>query len=605
MSGLDRLEWIIVDNGSTDGTVEFLADWRRHSPGRAATVLFNEGDVGGSRARNQGVAESSADSILFLDNDVYAEGVNWLSILQRALNESDQAVAVAPRLLFPGPERFIQSAGGGMTSHGRFGLLGRGLREYPTHEPVELRVWAPTACLLVRRSPFVDVGGFDEAFDPVSICEDVDLCLRLRANDGRTLIAHTAHLRHYEGTTFNHVAVDKQAHWMRHARVIRRRWATTIARGPFHDDADIYWRPMWKEYDDLGRAVARPATATETPQRDLTFFATSGELGAYPPQVRLGVVGCGAAARRGALPGFSPPGSDRAARAAPFLAFDGAPSARVVGVADHRLEEAETAASEFEARHVFRDGDELLSQVPLDGLIVCTSPDAHVAVALAGLTRGVPVFLEKPGATLRAGLEELRAARATGAPLCMVNLPWMYHPALAALAQTVQSGRLGSISAITGMFEHSGPENWSPTASWQHARGVGGIVRDLCPHVLTAIEVVLGELPAPLVPEHATSRRVAARAVAAGATVAVEVGWDAPVPRFELAVTGTIGTAKVELIPWAREMPKAPAVRGGPYRDFVNCILAGDHALTDLDNVAAALAAVLDLACVLDARGAS
>ena len=605
------IEWVVVDNGSSDGTPEFLEGWSRSAPDRL--VVRNEVDPGGCAGRNRGVARASGEYVVFLDNDVYLEDPGWLEVLL-AVPEADGAVAAAaPVLLFPGKPALVQSAGGGFTTRGHFGLLERGAADRPDLRATRPCAWAPTACLLVHREAFLAAGGFDEAFDPVSVCEDVDLCCRLRSSGAKVVVVGTSRLRHFEDTTFGHAGHAKFEYWRRHARTIRRRWRDVMMRGPLHTEDEIAWRPIAKDYADLRRASARLASDREATAQDLSFFASDALLPPSPSYVRVGVLGCGQVALRGALPGLSPPGSKLAAEAAAFLAFDGAPGARVVGVSDPEFDRSLAAAARFGVLHAEADAQRLLDTVPMEGVVVCAPPDCHSELARAALAHDVSVLVEKPAACTVEELEALVVARAAHPTrACMVNLPWAFHPAVATLAAAISAGRLGTPLGAAAVFEHTGPARWAPNAAWQRDEKVGGIVRDLGPHALVVLERLLGATPEPPSDsDFIREDRVRARTMAAGVEVSVELGWDARRPRFSVRVRGSEATAHVELIPWrgaigaagirlggrnnALAVPPDP-VGGGPYRQFVSCMAGPTESPTELNRVARVLGSALEWA---------
>ncbi|MEU4746870.1 hypothetical protein AB0G02_41330, partial [Actinosynnema sp. NPDC023658] len=185
-------------------------------------------------------------------------------------------------------------AGGASTADGRIGPVGRGKPPRAEHREHREQSWAPTAALMVRHSSFRRVGGFDESFDPVSLCEDVDLCCRLRADGERLRYVGSVAMRHFEGTTFNHVGHDKLPIWKRHMRVIRSRWADVFAAGPAHTAADLEWVPVRKDYADLDRPRVSVPTDPAPDSADLSFFASDRVLAtAGPADVRVVVLGAG------------------------------------------------------------------------------------------------------------------------------------------------------------------------------------------------------------------------------------------------------------------------------------------------------------------------
>ncbi len=253
--GLDEL--VIVDNGSTDGTPAYLQSLpRRTKRGTELRLVRLERNLGGSAARNLGVRASAGDLIAFVDNDAYPADPGWIQVVRDRFLSST-AGAVAPMLVYPSDGEWVQSAGGGATLLGHFGLLGRGRRrsDPAVNEPRSL-AWAPTAALVCRRDLFEEVSGFDESFDPISIGEDIDFCFKLRKTGAEILYEPIARFFHFEGTTFNNSSFSdrKQEVFIHHMRFLRQRWATFIPSGPVSAEKEIAYLLVRKNYTDLRNA---------------------------------------------------------------------------------------------------------------------------------------------------------------------------------------------------------------------------------------------------------------------------------------------------------------------------------------------------------------
>lgn len=605
--GVDH--WIMVDNGSADGSIGMLEEWVISGPGRR--LVRNLADPGPAAARNQGVAETDAELVLFLDNDVLAIQGGWLQELVSVV--VDRVVGAAPTLVFPGTSGLVQSAGGGVTRRGAIGLLHRGLPLEESPRGVRDLAWAPAAALLLRRDALLAAGGFDETFDPVALLEDVELCCRLRAAGGRLVGVGTSVLAHFEGTTFQHMGRDLPAYWHKHHAVIRRRWSSAIADGPLVEPEDVTWRPVVKDYRDLASPSVRLASESEVADEDLSFFRSDRTIAAEPPDVRVGIVGCGTIARAGVAPGFSPPGSDAARSASWFLSFGGSERARLVGVADVDRRRAVALAEDFGIRYAHGSIKDLLDLVPLECIAICTPAHCLAAAAILALQRGVHVIVEKPVATSVAELDRfLEVRRRFPLQRCAVDLPWRYHPAVQRLNDLVGSGVLGALVDVSATFEHGGPAGWAPDASWYLDPGCGGVVADLAPHVASVLQAVTGRSLEQLHPGLATPRRASAMVVLTGGLAgSIEVGWDAAASRFTVDLCGTEGAASIELVTGellrrcrgerpvrsvagGRPGPGTAAVLGrGPYRAFIDSVQARLPSDIELDAVASLLRLVL------------
>jgi predicted dehydrogenase/GT2 family glycosyltransferase len=608
------VEWIIVDNGSSDETRTYLEEWSTRSTA-PVKIIWNSKNIGSCGARNQGLAAASGDLVLFLDNDVMFASTGWLGNLIKPIAESPTIVATTPLLLFPGASGLIQCAGGGVTSSGRVGLIGRTQNDGIEWVRNTEIAWATTAALLVTRTALLRAGGFDESFDPVAICEDIDLCCRLRAAGGRILFAGSSRLVHFEGITFNHLGYDKRSYWLRHMRVIRNRWFDVLTSGPVHSNEELRWHPVIKDYSNLDEPIVRLPTRDDNHHGNAADFFSSflDPIGDGRPDLRIAVIGCGQVAQKGALPGFSPPGSDLTKKAAPFLDFNGSPNVTVTAVCDVVENRAMETAGQWGVRRVETCAERLFDRIPIEAACICSPPSVHASQIIAALKRGIPVLVEKPPVVNEQELADVLSVQAQQGRLpVMVNLPWMFHPAVAVARDIIASGSLGAVNCVKAVFEHNGPENWAPDASWYRTGGIETLILDLALHVTSLSERLLG---APVsfdsaVNSATNSERAQARFLIGDIEAWFTVGWDGPKPRFCFEAHGSKASLFLNLIPWrSPEQPGSIRVTrcddarwimhddapllGGPYRHFVESLRLGQTPVTDLTAVANALTAVL------------
>lgn len=204
------VELIVVDNASTDDSLAVLRAFRPPFPVR---IIENPANESFSAANNRAVATTAGELVLFLNNDIEPIGVHWLGHLVDGL-AAPAIVAVGARLVYP---RRTSVARAGLRfadlslQHGGVGFRiedGLALPEPLGAGADALSDWAAAArdvpaltaaCLLVRRSGFDAVGGFDEGYDYG--LEDVDLCLRLADAGGRLRYDGRAALWHHESTS--------------------------------------------------------------------------------------------------------------------------------------------------------------------------------------------------------------------------------------------------------------------------------------------------------------------------------------------------------------------------------------------------------------------
>lgn len=189
-------EVIVVNNGSADGTAEFLSGQLE-----VLTIITNNQNLGFAKACNQGAEVARGDYLLFLNNDTVVTP-GWLEELLDACN-LDVGI-VGCRMLYP--DYTIQHAGIELIA---------GIPDHPyRHQPADLPAantprdldMVTGACLLIKRELFLMLGGFDEVYR--NGVEDVDLCLRVREAGYRVVYQPRAMIYHHEGQSsgrFDHV----------------------------------------------------------------------------------------------------------------------------------------------------------------------------------------------------------------------------------------------------------------------------------------------------------------------------------------------------------------------------------------------------------------
>ncbi|MBI5970353.1 MAG: glycosyltransferase [Deltaproteobacteria bacterium] len=190
-----RFEVVFVDNGSTDGSVEFV---KGRFP--AARVIENGSNLGFAKANNQGIAASGAKFVLTLNNDTELSS-GFLDNLLQAANRGDLGVGMwAPKILSMETARLIDSVGGLLIYPD--GLArGRGRLEKDTGQYDGIKeIFAPSACAaLYLRTMLDSVGLFDE--DYFAYCEDTDLGFRARLAGWKAVSAPEAVVYHYYSGT--------------------------------------------------------------------------------------------------------------------------------------------------------------------------------------------------------------------------------------------------------------------------------------------------------------------------------------------------------------------------------------------------------------------
>jgi GT2 family glycosyltransferase len=163
-------ETILVDNGSSDGSVRFA---QRNFP--EVRVIRLKENRGFSAAANAGIWASNAEHVALLNNDT-AVDPGWLEALVRAAGSHPEAGLFATKLVDFHKRRFLDGAGDALRLSGLPYRLGHGERDRGQFDAPAYVFGACGAAALYRRKMLNEVGLFDEDFG--SYCEDGDLSFR-------------------------------------------------------------------------------------------------------------------------------------------------------------------------------------------------------------------------------------------------------------------------------------------------------------------------------------------------------------------------------------------------------------------------------------------
>ncbi|MDX6581342.1 MAG: hypothetical protein QOI10_526 [Solirubrobacterales bacterium] len=194
----DDFETIVVDNGSTDGSVASLAErWPQ------VRVLALEENRGFAGAVNAGIAAGDSEFVALLNNDVeLAPG--WLAATTAALKREPSAASIASKLLEWSRRNVLDGAGDLVGWDGYCVRRGKGERDRGQYDGSPWVLSACAAAALYRRQALEEVGPFDERF--FAYIEDVDWGLRAQLAGWDCFYEHTAVAYHVGGESSSRIA---------------------------------------------------------------------------------------------------------------------------------------------------------------------------------------------------------------------------------------------------------------------------------------------------------------------------------------------------------------------------------------------------------------
>lgn len=166
----DRVELVLADNGSSDGSVAYV---REHFP-HVRIIQFDQ-NYGFCVGNNRATAQSQSEFVAFLNSDMRVES-HWLTELVKALGDEPDVVCSASKILnWDG--RLIDFGGTLLSFVGRARADGYHNPDLTAYDDVRYILAACGGAMLINREIFLQVGGFDEDF--AAYFEDVDLGWRL------------------------------------------------------------------------------------------------------------------------------------------------------------------------------------------------------------------------------------------------------------------------------------------------------------------------------------------------------------------------------------------------------------------------------------------
>jgi len=241
-TGLEH-EIIFVDDGSTDGTREWLLTLA--SPCRA---LFNERNLGFAGTCNHGASVARGEQLFFLNNDlVFLPG--WF--------EPMHALVARPRVGLVGNVQF-RVADGALDHAGiRFDEKGK-----PVHDlrrPLLARLLGTRevpavtgACFGLRRTVWSELGGFDPAYRNGG--EDVDLAFRARAAGLSNFVSLRSTVRHHVSASLGRKLRDEE-----NSHLLMRRWREETVALAAPAWSRLHLETHWEEPRDFDAPLARSA----------------------------------------------------------------------------------------------------------------------------------------------------------------------------------------------------------------------------------------------------------------------------------------------------------------------------------------------------------
>ncbi len=219
-------ELVLIDNGSSDGTPDYLAELRdRPGPARVE-IVRNETNVGFPAGCNQALRKARGRYLVFLNNDTIVTP-GWLDGLLAPLLAAWPHVGLVGPVTNGAPEpQFVP-----VDYDDPAGIEGFAARHRKAHAGRTLDSRRITGfCMLARRDVLDKIGGFDEQYG-VGFFDDDDLCVRARRAGFRPLIALDVFVHHFGSRTFRGLGLDTRQLLRQNFERFQAKWGPEESAG--------------------------------------------------------------------------------------------------------------------------------------------------------------------------------------------------------------------------------------------------------------------------------------------------------------------------------------------------------------------------------------
>lgn len=189
-----KVETWIVDNGSSDGSVELL----KESYPEVKLVCFDH-NTGFAPAVNAGIRASSGEFVALINNDTIVDR-DWVKELVEVLGTRPELGSVGCKMLGYEDPEILDGVGDGYRRGGLPGRIGHGEKDIGLFNKERYILGACGGAAMYKRSLFDDIGMFDD--DYFAYLEDVDMALRAQSAGYKCLYVPSAVIYHLGcGTT--------------------------------------------------------------------------------------------------------------------------------------------------------------------------------------------------------------------------------------------------------------------------------------------------------------------------------------------------------------------------------------------------------------------
>jgi GT2 family glycosyltransferase len=230
-----NFEIIVISNNSIDPDLFILLEKYKKNHGNSFRFYVRDIPFNYSQLMNEAVLLAKGDYLLFLNNDVEVISADWISEMTGQAERASIG-AVGCKLLYF--DDTIQHAGmilgqkNYLAVHTFIGEKRNGPSYFSCLDTINNYSAVTAACMMCRKTVFNEVNGFDEELKVD--CNDVDFCLKLKAQGYHNIYLPHVELYHHESLTRGRLILNQHAteQFLKAQKIIRARWPQYLEHDP-------------------------------------------------------------------------------------------------------------------------------------------------------------------------------------------------------------------------------------------------------------------------------------------------------------------------------------------------------------------------------------
>ncbi len=213
-------ELIVVDNASTDGTVEYLHSIMADKS-RNIKVIFNAENLGFAKGNNVGIAEAKGDYIILLNNDT-AVSLGWMTSMVKHMENDLNLGMCNPVTNSIGNESMIQIRYNSMEEMLKQAYLYTARNMNKQYNPGPDRI--PLFATMIRKKVIEDVGLLGEEYK-IGMFEDDDYTERVLEKGYKIAILEDSFVHHVNNASFNKLSDEEYKKlFENNKKIFERKW---------------------------------------------------------------------------------------------------------------------------------------------------------------------------------------------------------------------------------------------------------------------------------------------------------------------------------------------------------------------------------------------